>query len=241
MFVRLIRRSRRVARVLLAALVSRSNREFYDRIAPIYDEVFTSHLINADQMVEMVLESHRRHPRSLTVLDLGCGTGAVTRRLIARGLAVVSIDVSLDSLRFLKARESGACVVQADLNALPLAEGCAQTAVCLGVWRHLEQPERTIDEICRVLDGNGRLIVGYFPPKLGGLIDVSRASSGEFLIRMYHAIVSMLGYIDIVDPAIEQRARQLFSEKFENVKPVPSGDRTRLIDSSLPKKNTRSQ
>ena len=239
MFARLIRRAHLIARVLLAALVSRSNREFYDRIAPIYDRVFTSHLVNADHMAEMVLESRRQQSGSLLVLDLGCGTGAVARRLNARGLDVVGIDVSLDSLRFLKAREPGARVIQADLNALPLSEGCAQAAVCLGVWRHLEQPERTIDEVRRVLDGRGRLIVGYFPPKLGGLVDVSKGSTRGLLIRMYRTIVPLLGYTDVVDPTMEQRTCRLLSEKFESVRTVPSGHGTRLIDGSMPKKNAR--
>ena len=221
-----------IGRVLLAALTCRSNRAFYDRIAPIYDEVFTDHLSHADTMLNALANRYPDDRARITVLDLGCGTGVMTRRLRTHGFTVIGLDVSLDSLRLQKREDKKASVVQADLRALPLRDDCMKAVVCLGVWRHVEDPERAIDEVRRVLDQEGRFIVGYFPPKLGGLITVPEGTSGRLLIRIYSALLLPFGYRDNVESKSEHQTLRLMSERFDTVVPLSSGLHSHLLEGS---------
>jgi ubiquinone/menaquinone biosynthesis C-methylase UbiE len=229
-----IRRVFLVLRVLLTALVCKSNREFYDRIAPIYDEVFTSHLVHAEKMLTELLQKYPKDRGVVTVLDLGCGTGALTSRLRTLGFAVIGLDISLDSLRLQKTRDSGVNLVQADLGALPFSDGCAQAALCLGVWRHLDSPEHTMDEVCRLLDQDGCFLVGYFPPKLGGLLTVPGGIVGGILVRIYRALLMPFRYQDSVDLESELRAHRLLTTRFVDVSVIQSGTHSRLLEATRP-------
>lgn len=223
-----------IARVLLCALACRSNRAFYDRIAPIYDKVFTDHLVHVDTMLTRLMKCYPDKRANVTILDLGCGTGILAKKLRAHGFRVIGLDVSLNSLRFQQRGDTRVSVVQADMGALPLRRDCAQAAVCLGVWRHLENPQRAIDEVRRVLNREGRFIVGYFPPKLGGLVNVPDGIIGRLLIRIYHGLLSPFGYRDNVDPKGENQIRQLINERFDSVATLRSGAHSRLLEGSSP-------
>ena len=208
---------------------------FYDRIAPIYDEVFTDHLVHADTILGALTESYPDNRGGITVLDLGCGTGVMARRLRAHGFIAIGLDVSLQSLRIHRREIADVPVIQADLEALPLRQDCARVAVCLGVWRHLRHPQRAIDEVRRVLDKEGRFIVGYFPPRLRGLVNVPGGMIGRLLVRIYDVLLSPFGYRDNVDSNIEEQTRRLMGGRFDTVATLKSGPHSHLLDgSSLP-------
>ena len=98
------------------------------------------------------------------VVEVGCGTGAVTRALAARpGLAeVVGVDPS--PVFIAKARELGAGYehlhfVEGDARALPLADASFDVLVFHTTLCHVPQPELALAESFRVLDAGGRLAV----------------------------------------------------------------------------------
>jgi ubiquinone/menaquinone biosynthesis C-methylase UbiE len=75
------------------------------------------------------------------VLDIGCGTGYLTRLL--RG-SVVAVDQSEETLELARERVPHAEFVRADVPPLPFADGAFDLAFCSAVYSHLETAaERT--------------------------------------------------------------------------------------------------
>jgi len=87
------------------------------------------------------------------LLDLGCGPGTFARCAAARhpALAVIAIDPSRD---FARPDEDGrVSTVRAAGEALPLADGSIDVAICLSSIRHVRDRPRTFRELRRVVAG----------------------------------------------------------------------------------------
>jgi SAM-dependent methyltransferase len=113
-------------------------------------------------LVEWVLERYLPHlatglqGRRLRILDLGCGPGNTLCRLARWGKAF-GMDFSLDALAF--ARTKGEFpVLSADAMALPFASASLDCVVALDVLEHVEDDERALSEIRRVLRPGGVFI-----------------------------------------------------------------------------------
>lgn len=94
------------------------------------------------------------------VLDLGCGDGAFTRPLIARGLRVVASDLSLGRLQGLQGEVNER--LEADATNLPFRGRSFDTILFTEVLEHLpdrEAQRRALQEFARVLRPDGRLVV----------------------------------------------------------------------------------
>jgi SAM-dependent methyltransferase len=128
---------------LLAALCSKSNQEFYDRVSSIYDQCFVTHKLHAKNMAEMLLDDYKGRENTTLVLDLGCGTGLLSNILVGNGFEVIGVDISLESLRMLQQGESNIYTIQADAALLPFIDGSCNAVVSLGAWRHFF-------DLCRV-------------------------------------------------------------------------------------------
>ncbi len=100
------------------------------------------------------------------VLDAGCGTGNHIRHLTAIGYDVHGVDyspVAVERCRKELARiENGrhVDVQQADILALPFADGAFTRVLCWGVLMHIPSVEKAIAELCRVTAPGGRMIIG---------------------------------------------------------------------------------
>ena len=96
------------------------------------------------------------------VLDVGCGTGAFTRRfgeaVGSEGLAV-GLDASATMLERAVASPHGDNVAYAlgDACALPFGTGTFDAICCFAALYLIQDPLRAIDEIVRVLVPGGRL------------------------------------------------------------------------------------
>lgn len=221
-------------RVGWAALTSRSDRAFYDRIAPIYDRLYVSHHVHARTIADLLGAHHAGREGETLVLDLGCGTGILGAMLAGRGFRVVGVDLSLESLRVQNARNPGAALVQADAARLPIASGCVHSVACLGAWRHFPDAEKVLDEVCRVLTADGELFISYFPPALGGIFHVGAGRFGSLLTAIYARLIRLWGYADRADAGLEQEAARAARERFREVEMLPSGARWRLIRARHP-------
>lgn len=226
------------ARILWAAVSSRSNQLFYDRISKVYDDVFVAHRVHADTCVEVLSEIYADKVQDTVIMDLGCGTGMLTTMLAKRSRAVVGVDLSFESLRVLRQRSRCCRVIQADANFLPVLDESFQAVVCLGVWRHLPAIRQVLDEVSRVLTSDGVFVVGYFPPALGGAIKVNEGRSGRLLVWLYHRVTRQLGYLDRVDASLERETREEAKKRFTEVSTIPSGLHERVLVARYPGRGT---
>jgi len=216
-------------KVLVAALCSKSNQEFYDRISPIYDQCFVTHKLHASNMAEILLEGYKGREKNTLVLDLGCGTGLLSNILVSKGFEVLGIDISLESLRLLQQRESRINTIQADATLLQFTGGSCHAVVSLGAWRHFSDPRRVIAEVARILKDDGLLIVGYFPPAIGGVVHQGDSYWRQLLVRLYQFLIRKRGYVDHIDLSLEPMTVSWAKDQFEQVSTVDSGEHWRLI------------
>lgn len=106
-------------------------------------------------------------PDGLKVLDAGCGDGKLTFRLSKRGNSVVGIDYSALGVQLArqcasaedKEKEADVHFLQASVFALPFSGNSFDCIVFADVIEHIDNPERALGELRRVLKPGGRCIV----------------------------------------------------------------------------------
>jgi SAM-dependent methyltransferase len=157
---------------------------YYDRRAPEYDDWYLGTGLFAERVrpgwheeVE-ALQAQLREIPMLSVLDVACGTGFLTRNLTGR---VVGLDQSSAMLRIARERVPGGRVLQGDALRLPFRAGAFESLLTYGhldeatldaAWREDVQPEEVQERILQ--DGSRHSVYKrYFTPdqlaaELGG-------------------------------------------------------------------------
>jgi ArsR family transcriptional regulator len=99
---------------------------------------------------------------SLTVGDLGCGTGQVSELLAPHVAKVLAVDGSNDMVQAARKRLKGMHQVEVrrgDMEALPIDDAQLDVAMVALVLHHVPDPARALAEVNRVLRGGGRVLV----------------------------------------------------------------------------------
>jgi SAM-dependent methyltransferase len=91
-----------------------------------------------------------------TVLDLGAGTGKLTRRLLATGARAIALEPVAGMRRVLRRALPGAWVVAGVAEAIPLRDSSVD-AVTAGAAFHWFDGPATLEAVHRVLRPGGRL------------------------------------------------------------------------------------
>ena len=93
-------------------------------------------------------------------VDLGCGTGAFTRRLRLFGLELLGVDISPRSIERARSSQDGIRYEVGDITATDLAEDSFDVAALSGVLHHITaraERVRALREAWRILRPGGRL------------------------------------------------------------------------------------
>jgi SAM-dependent methyltransferase len=93
---------------------------------------------------------------SVDVVDLGAGTGKLTRSLVAHGHRVTAVEPLREMLARLRRAVPAARPVVGSAEAIPLPDGSADVVTSAQAF-HWFDPERALPEIARVLRPEGRL------------------------------------------------------------------------------------
>jgi SAM-dependent methyltransferase len=97
--------------------------------------------------------------RKASILDAGCGTGAILE-LLGNPHKHVGIDLSPDAVAFCR-RRGLQNVVQSDVSALPFADASFDAVICSSVLYHqwVKDVGKALQELRRVLRPGGLLLV----------------------------------------------------------------------------------
>ncbi|MBM2616075.1 class I SAM-dependent methyltransferase [Actinoplanes sp. LDG1-06] len=90
------------------------------------------------------------------VVDLGAGTGKLTRQIHDRGLPVTAVEPSEGMLAQLRRSVPGVPALLGSAESLPLPDASADVVLVAQAW-HWVDPARAVPEVARVLSPGGRL------------------------------------------------------------------------------------
>jgi SAM-dependent methyltransferase len=116
------------------------------------------------------------------VLDLGAGTGKLTRQLAGRGPDVTAVEPSEGMREQLRRAVPGVPVLEGTAERIPLPGGSVDAVLVAQAW-HWMDPARAVPEVARVLRPGGRLgllwnIRDERPDWVAGLGAILRRSDG---------------------------------------------------------------
>ncbi len=129
----------------------------YDTTADMYDERY-----GEEQHAKYRKALENVNVTALTVLDVGCGSGLFFAEVATRAKMVVGVDVSRKLLHNAveQARAFGnVFVLQADADHLPFEDCFFDAAFSFTVVQNLPKPSETLNEIKRVTEREGRVVV----------------------------------------------------------------------------------
>jgi SAM-dependent methyltransferase len=92
-----------------------------------------------------------------TALDIGAGAGGNTRVLQAAGWKATALEFSDAGVE--RARERGLEVVQGDARDIPFPDDHFGLAVAYDVLEHIEEDDKVVAEIGRVVRPGGRVLI----------------------------------------------------------------------------------
>jgi SAM-dependent methyltransferase len=138
----------------------------FDQIATVYDESLPSHV------VEHYLRKRAAFVLALrptgSVLDVGCGTGALAQRLTGLGYQVTGVDPSDGMLEVMRARSPEVRAVQASGTELPFEPDSFDVVVSVATFHHIAEPaavRKTLAEMTRVSRPQGRIVIWDHNPR----------------------------------------------------------------------------
>lgn len=163
----------------------------FDEQAPIYDEGMQGD--HARALYPCILEEARRAMEGIpvpSVLDVGCGTGMLSERLLGAfpSCRLTGVDLSPAMVERARARLAGRAEVrEADAERLPFHDGAFDLVVCNDSFHHYPDPDRAAFQMWRVLRKGGALVLGdvWQPAPARAVMNAWMPFSHEGDVRIY--------------------------------------------------------
>lgn len=139
-------------------------REFFNQVAPEWEELSREYYDRS--VVDRLLDSGLLK-KTMTVLDLGAGSGYLSRTVAPHVKKVVAVDISSEMLKELEKRVKSEGLenirtMESDGCDLPL-EDAGMDMVCANMYlHHIEEPALAIREMKRVLKPGGMVFLADF-------------------------------------------------------------------------------
>lgn len=141
--------------------------DYFAAHASEWDSIRSLHV--ADEAVEAAVTAAIGGRAVGDLIDIGTGTGRMIELLGGSATTALGIDLSPEMLRIARAKIEAAGIEraqvrQADMYALPVADGAADTVILHQVLHYAQEPADAIAEATRILGPGGRLLVVDFAP-----------------------------------------------------------------------------
>ena len=146
-------------------------RAYYDEFAARYEDRRDGHDPGGyhDLLDELELGFVERFGRGRDVLEVGCGTGLLLRRMAAFAASARGVDLSPGMLE--RARARGLDVSEASATELPFPDGSFDVVCSFKVLAHVREIHAALAEMTRVARPGGYVIAElYNPVSLRGLV-----------------------------------------------------------------------
>jgi 2-polyprenyl-3-methyl-5-hydroxy-6-metoxy-1,4-benzoquinol methylase len=131
-----------------------SGRDYFEEIYKIDLEVEAQWLrygaVEKVNSIEILLNRHTIKP--ITLLELGCGTGAVITECQRRGLGdeFTAVDYSKEAIEYMKSHSQGIHCVEADITGPNFKlDKCFDVVVLSHVLEHLEEPLKFLQSLMK--------------------------------------------------------------------------------------------
>lgn len=131
---------------------------FYDSIASDFDVIMNHY--DLQRRLEVVFDQllGETDLAGSKVLDAGCGTGHFSRRSLASGADVVSVDIGVNLLE--EARKKGIRKpVASDVTKLAFPDNTFDIVISSECIEHTPSPETAVSELIRVLRPGGTIVL----------------------------------------------------------------------------------
>ncbi len=141
-------------------------RLFWNRVADdwntqVGDDGDRNRILNSDP----VMWAFAGDVTGLTVLDAGCGTGYLSRKLHERGACVIGVDLSEEMIAIARAKSPGLDFrVESCSDLATLHEGSIDMIIANYVLMDTPDLEGSLRSFCRVLKPNGAAIAVFSHP-----------------------------------------------------------------------------
>lgn len=138
----------------------------FDEVAAAYDHSLPAHVV--EHYLQKRVAFIKLHTKPGLTLDVGCGTGALARRVAAAGYQVTGLDPSRGMLGVMQGDNRGSHAVAGSGTALPFPDNTFDLAYCVAVMHHVAEPDRvrrTLMEMARVTRPGGHVLVWDHNPR----------------------------------------------------------------------------
>lgn len=141
-----------------------SNRRYYDAFAAGYEARRGENDPDGyhELLDELESEFVERFGRGRDVLEVGCGTGLILRKLAGFANSAQGVDLSPGMLE--KARERGLNVREGSATALPFEDASFDVTCSFKVLAHVREIETALAEMARVTRPGGYVIAEFYNP-----------------------------------------------------------------------------
>jgi ubiquinone/menaquinone biosynthesis C-methylase UbiE/DNA-binding transcriptional ArsR family regulator len=176
------------------------SQSYFESVAGDWERIRKSYF--DDRVTSMAIE--KLLPRSLTLADIGCGTGNLTFELARFARKVIGIDLSNEMLLHARALAKDRALDnvefrRGDALRLPLQSRGVDAAFCVMVLHFLPDPGRAIAELCRITRPGGSII----------LVDLVEHKQDWMREQMAHQ------WLGFARPAIERWFRAAGADAFD--------------------------
>ena len=136
------------------------SKSYFESVAGDWERIRKSYF--DDRVTSLAIE--KLLPPTLTVADIGCGTGSLTFELARFARKAIGVDLSNEMLRHARAVAKDRAIRnvefrQGDIFKLPVEPQSVDAAFCVMVLHFLPEPERAIAGLCRIVRQGGSVIL----------------------------------------------------------------------------------